>query len=740
MNMKSDCLLSIIIVNYNSRELLKNCLQSIQSNIEIQEVEIFVADNDSHDGSVEMVRNNFPEVEIIANESNVGYSKAINQAIRPSLGKYILILNADTIVTPGAIQTLLSFMENHPDCGVSGPKLSYPDGKLQYSCRTYQTFKTILFRRTILGNIFPGSKVLRDHLMLDWDHCQEREVDWLQGSALMVRRSSINQTGPMDERYFLYFEDVDLCYRMKNGGWKVRYVPQAEVIHYYRRASYGKSIFNRDLLVHLTSMLRYHDKWSKVLYMAKRCIHTLKFPALFGLDCVGLLISFWLAFSLRESIGAIGSKPLYPISIYWQPLLIFAIFILSIYYFLGLYENKRHQSWIDRLFSISKGTLISCLVMVLFHFFSEGYQLGLLYSRIILVSFAIINVLVTLFIHQSVHFLARFLWRHGFNLKRSLIVGTDPTAIRIGKMLTAGPDFGYDLVGFISLPESSESPKHLQIIGGVDNLVEICLRERIQEVVFVNVEEHFENIVLPLTKFRKELINTRIISNDSESKIIDTRIKDFFGFPSLEFERGSYYYLALGLKRLTDIFIALFSIILLSPLIFFIYLLLKIEGGGVFFTQKRVGKSGKEFCIYKFKSMIDHAEKVKKHLENVVTEGPIFKVKNDPRVTPVGRILRRYNLDEIPQLINVLKGHMSIIGPRPPLPEEVAAYERWHEARLEIKPGITGLWQVDKERKWKFDEMVRMDIFYILNWSPLLDIKILFRTPGAMLRSTGFNV
>ena len=161
---------------------------------------------------------------------------------------------------------------------------------------------------------------------------------------------------------------------------------------------------------------------------------------------------------------------------------------------MGLYENKRHQSWIDRLFSISKGILISCLVMILFHFFSEGYQHGLVYSRIVLVTFTIINILVTLFIHQSIHFLSRLLWRHGFNLRRSLIVGTDPTAIRIGKMLSAGPDLGYDLVGFISLPKNSKKPKHLQIIGDVENLVEICLRERIQEVVFVNVDEHFENM------------------------------------------------------------------------------------------------------------------------------------------------------------------------------------------------------------------------------------------------------
>ena len=120
-------------------------------------------------------------------------------------------------------------------------------------------------------------------------------------------------------------------------------------------------------------------------------------------------------------------------------------------------------------------------------------------------------------------------------------------------------------------------------------------------------------------------------------------------------------------------------------------------------------------------------------------DGRLFKAENDARVTRLGRFLRKYNIDEIPQFVNILKGEMSFIGPRPPLPEEVAQYEKWHKARLEVKPGVTGLWQVDKERKWKFDEMVRLDIHYILNWSLLMDFKILLRTPGAILRGTGFE-
>jgi len=732
--MKSNISLSIVVVNFNTCELLRQCLKSILTRLEIRDVEIVVVDNHSDDDSIRMVRNNFPEIKIIANETNNGYSKATNQAIQISSGKYILVLNADTIMKPGAIQALYSYMERNPGCGIAGPKLLYPNGDLQYSCRTFQTIKTTLFRRTILGRIFPRSKALRDHLMLDWDHGSDREVDWLQGSAFMIRRSAIDQVGFMDERYFLYFEDVDLCHRMKNADWKVCYVPEAEILHYYKRGSYGNPLFNPDLLVHLMSMFRYYDKWNKMLYISKKCMRILKFPALIFLDFLGIWIAFWIAFHIRESIGTIGAKPLYPLAIYYKLLAVFSAVSLSIYYFIGLYETRGNQAWVDRLFSIAKGTLISCSIIVLLHFFSKGYESGLPYSRIVLVFFVVTTIFVIFLLHQSIFLISRLLWRYGLNLRRCLIVGTDQMTSRIEKVLSNKREVGYDLVGFVSLPYETENPWNLNFISHIDQLDQVCLKERIQEVIFVNTDQHFESIVLPLAKLRKNLISARIISNNFESAVLDTKIKDFFGFPALEFNCRSFYYAALCLKRFTDIFVALLCLIILSPLIFFICFLLRCENGRVFFVQQRVGKCGKKFHMYKFRSMVNNAETVNYELEEIISQGPIFKVRNDPRVTPIGKILRKYNLDEIPQFFNVLKGEMSVIGPRPPLPKEVSMYDQWHKARLEIKPGITGLWQIDKERKWRFDEMARLDIYYILNWSLLLDLKILLCTPGAMLR------
>jgi exopolysaccharide biosynthesis polyprenyl glycosylphosphotransferase len=341
------------------------------------------------------------------------------------------------------------------------------------------------------------------------------------------------------------------------------------------------------------------------------------------------------------------------------------------------------------------------------------------------------------FVHQMRNLISRWIWRQRFNLKRVLIVGLSQTAMKLKDTLSNSPDLGYDLVGLISLEKNSNNSLVDQTTGNVDELIEICHRERVQEVIFVSIENNYEKIIRSLIKCRKMLIDIRIISDDFESQAINPRIKDFAGFSSIDHECQPLYYIGLGIKRLADIIIASVGLVILSPFILLIALLLKFDGNSAFYNQIRIGKDGKKFLMYKFRTMVPGAESQKADLENIAANGPFFKVRDDPRVTRFGKLLRKYNLDEIPQLLNVLRGELSFIGPRPPLPEEVSEYEDWHLSRLEIKPGITGLWQVDKKRKWKFDEMIKLDIYYILNWSILLDLKILLRTPGAILKGSG---
>ncbi|MCX8128926.1 MAG: sugar transferase [Clostridia bacterium] len=183
-------------------------------------------------------------------------------------------------------------------------------------------------------------------------------------------------------------------------------------------------------------------------------------------------------------------------------------------------------------------------------------------------------------------------------------------------------------------------------------------------------------------------------------------------------------------KRIFDIAASFFALLLLSPVFLGIWILIKVDSeGSVIFKQERVGHKGKIFKMYKFRSMIVNAEE---HLERLEKKneisGYMFKIKEDPRVTRIGRFIRKTSIDELPQLINVLKGDMSLVGPRPPLPREVIRYDRWHNLRMSVKPGITGLWQVSGRNKLGFDEMVRLDLKYIRERNFCYDIKIIFRT------------
>jgi len=251
--------ISIIVVNYNTRDLLEECLRALLSNPPACGFEVFVVDNSSRDGSRTLLARRFPQCTVIGNRRNLGFARAANQAYRMSRGEYCLVMNPDLRVLPGSVQTLWEFMESHPDVGIVFPKLYNPDGSLQYSCRTFHTIGTILLRRTPLGRLLPNSRILKDHLMTDWDHNTVREVDWALGGCMMVRREAVPDSQLFDERFFLYFEEVDLCYRMKKTPWKVIYNPEAAVIHHHLRESAGRGL-NRQKFEVINSWMKFKLK------------------------------------------------------------------------------------------------------------------------------------------------------------------------------------------------------------------------------------------------------------------------------------------------------------------------------------------------------------------------------------------------------------------------------------------------------------------------------------------------
>lgn len=232
---KHQIKVSIIIINYNTREYLKQYLDSLR-NVKSNNIliDILVVDNGSSDNSVRMVKDNYPEVGLICNDKNAGYSKAANQGIKSSDGEYIIVSNTDIIIIDNALEKMTMYIKDHNDVGIVAPKV-YDDVQrksVQCSCRTFPSIQTALFNRySLLTRLFPNNRWSNRYLMRDWDHKESREVDWVSGCFFITRRDAISNAGFFDEDFFMYNEDVDLCFRIKRAGWKVLYFPYAEIVH-----------------------------------------------------------------------------------------------------------------------------------------------------------------------------------------------------------------------------------------------------------------------------------------------------------------------------------------------------------------------------------------------------------------------------------------------------------------------------------------------------------------------------
>lgn len=260
--------LSVIIVNYRSAALTKACLESLMAQALPPDTEFIVVDNDSRDDSVHLLRADFPEARVIASRRNIGMAGGVNIGLGEARGEYYLILNPDIVVLPGAAQKLLDFMDRHAAVGLAAGKLISPNGQLQPSCYRFYRILTILYRRTFLGRTKRGQHEIARFLMNDFDHASVREVDWLQGACLLARAKAVEQVGGMDQRFFMYFEDVDWSRRFWQAGWRVNYVPQAVFSHYHQRGSDLASLFglliNHVARSHVASAVKYFWKYRRV--------------------------------------------------------------------------------------------------------------------------------------------------------------------------------------------------------------------------------------------------------------------------------------------------------------------------------------------------------------------------------------------------------------------------------------------------------------------------------------------
>jgi exopolysaccharide biosynthesis polyprenyl glycosylphosphotransferase len=329
----------------------------------------------------------------------------------------------------------------------------------------------------------------------------------------------------------------------------------------------------------------------------------------------------------------------------------------------------------------------------------------------------------------------------GREVRNVLIVGDGRVGNALRNHLLSLQSMGFRFLGFVSIEESVLQPRGTEsspVVGSLQNCVAVARSLFVDEIYFTVPVER-DKVLAVLEEAHANGIDVRVVPDLYDGLAWNAPVEYVGQFPTIPLHRRDFPRGAFVLKRVLDIVVCSVALVVSAPLMLLIALLVKMDSKGpVFFRAKRVGRKGRSFTCLKFRTMVDEADQLRQALEDRnEREGLLFKISKDPRVTPVGYWLRKYSLDELPQFLNVLAGDMSLVGPRPPLTSEVQQYDLEHLRRLDVLPGITGLWQVEARQDPSFDNYISLDTAYVENWSLVLDLKIMARTVGVVVSGTG---
>jgi exopolysaccharide biosynthesis polyprenyl glycosylphosphotransferase len=404
----------------------------------------------------------------------------------------------------------------------------------------------------------------------------------------------------------------------------------------------------------------------------------------------------------------------------------------------GAYSYQRFTSLWSELIKVAKTTFVGvCAFFALHYFFRFGYV-----ARTYILIFTLINFLFLALEKAALFFLARGLRKKGFNRKRILIVGSGDRTRNFIDNVNNNLGWGLDLIGIVKASSEGLSPETagIKVLGTYEDIEQLLHANIIDEVVICVPVDQFGTIRKVMECCEREGVQIRIFSNFFGRLVKRVRVDQIYGMNIISLMDTQDDELKLYVKRFLDIVVSGVLLIILSPIMLIISIMIKATSKGPLLYQWDViGLNKKPFRSWKFRTMVLHADQMKQELLGLnEMKGPVFKIRDDPRVTRIGKFLRKFSLDELPQLWSVFKGDMSLVGPRPAGPHELARYDSWHRRKLSVKPGITCLWQVQGRNKISdFDEWVRLDLEYIENWSLGLDLKILLRTALAVFKGTG---
>ena len=639
-----------------------------------------------------MLKQNFPEVKIIRNRENVGFGRANNQAIRQAKGEFVLLLNPDTVVQEDTFQVILDYFSNHPKCGMVGCKILNPDGSLQLACRRSFPTPWVGFTRfSGLSRLFPKSKFFGKYNLTYLDENETYEVEAISGSFMFVRKNVLAQVNGFDESFFMYGEDLDLCYRIHDAGWKIVYLPDTKIIHFKGESSKKAPIdltlqFYRAMQLfvekHYHSRYFYLPQWFLVtgiflragITYASRLLAYL-FPIL--VDVAFLNLSLVIALLIRFGNLVHLHSYLVVTSIYS---LVWLLCLAS----LGVYTRKRLYS-----LRAAAGVLIGFVLNASLTFFFNQYA----FSRAVVIIATIFNVL----------FLSG--WRFFFKLaprlnhifspdrsgnsligRRTLIVGTGQRTQEIIQRLRRHMEGGYHVVGLISiLDENSDlHDSTIPVLGTIDQLDIIIKQERIREVIFSSASISYDHILELMTKNRRSGVNFKLVPSTMEVIIGKATIDRIDALPLVDIDYALDRPISIFVKRLIDILLTGSFLLFTWP----VYLWYR------FF--RRIPVSRNYYYGYDTHRI------------------SILEFKNELSGVQWWHIL--------PQLFSVLKGDISLVG------SKLTPYYNGKQNKPIVKPGLMGLAQLHQSENISNTEQEQYDLFYLKNYTPMLDIEIILKS------------
>lgn len=572
--------LSIIIVNFNVKEFLKNLLDSINKASQNLIIEIIVVDNASDDGSIEMIKEKFPYVVLIENKFNVGFGKANNQALKIAQGKFILLINPDTLVSEDTFVKMIEFFNSNPLAGMAGCKILNPDGTLQLACRrSFPGPWTAFTKVTGLSSLFPKSKLFARYNLTYLDENQTYEVDAISGSFMMLRKEVYDKVGGFDEQFFMYGEDLDLCYRIQKSGYKIYYVHTTQIIHYKGESTKRSSLDETRIFYQAMHLfVKKHLSSSFIVEMILRFAIALRTALAFlgksKLVILGVLLDFFIfnfCLYLAEQIYMkikpewLGFSKEAEVVIYTVPALIH----ITVSSFVGCYR-KNNLSILKVLGSL----ILSFPILTSLTFFFKQFA----FSRAVV----LILYLLSFFTLSIWRLFAKVTFRNLFKSdfekqKRTLIVGADSASQQLANKIKLKKTELRNVIGIIgdSYKQVGQKINSFEVLGTEQNIAKIIRDYKIDEIIFSSSALSYNKMMQIVSSLQKENVEFLVVGNDQDFIVGKTAISILDDIPLFEIKFNISDLKMRIIKNLFDFFVAFISLIFLYPFIFFKYKITK---------------------------------------------------------------------------------------------------------------------------------------------------------------------